>query len=138
MLYLYFVFFFFSSRRRHTRCALVTGVQTCALPIYQRRLVFMRAMKVGNPATLDSLELVNLPEPGQPGPGEILVKLYASALNNKDYLVAEGLLPAEPGRIPRCDGAGDVVAVGGGVEDSVIRWDGRRGGKGGGSAGRSG
>src|SRR3546814_9050293 len=27
--------FFFSSRRRHTRCALVTGVQTCALPIAQ-------------------------------------------------------------------------------------------------------
>src|SRR3546814_3041355 len=27
------VFFLFSSRRRHTRCALVTGVQTCALPI---------------------------------------------------------------------------------------------------------
>src|SRR3546814_7037851 len=26
--------FFCSSRRRHTRCALVTGVQTCALPIY--------------------------------------------------------------------------------------------------------
>src|SRR3546814_11294105 len=31
-----FIFvFFFSSRRRHTRCALVTGVQTCALPIYR-------------------------------------------------------------------------------------------------------
>src|SRR3546814_4764913 len=29
------VSFFFSSRRRHTRCALVTGVQTCALPIYK-------------------------------------------------------------------------------------------------------
>src|SRR3546814_15224066 len=27
------VFFFCSSRRRHTRCALVTGVQTCALPV---------------------------------------------------------------------------------------------------------
>src|SRR3546814_3389024 len=27
-------FFFCSSRRRHTRCALVTGVQTCALPIW--------------------------------------------------------------------------------------------------------
>src|SRR3546814_4635667 len=26
-------YFCFSSRRRHTRCALVTGVQTCALPI---------------------------------------------------------------------------------------------------------
>src|SRR3546814_4536660 len=32
-----FVFFFFSSRRRHTRCALVTGVQTCALPIFLKR-----------------------------------------------------------------------------------------------------
>ena len=31
-----FFFFFFSSRRRHTRCADVTGVQTCALPIYTR------------------------------------------------------------------------------------------------------
>src|SRR3546814_17255890 len=29
--------FFFSSRRRHTRCALVTGVQTCALPICPTR-----------------------------------------------------------------------------------------------------
>src|SRR3546814_5715107 len=29
--------FFVSSRRRHTRCALVTGVQTCALPIYRCR-----------------------------------------------------------------------------------------------------
>src|SRR3546814_8934552 len=43
LLYIYFslysfvdcslFYFFFSSRRRHTRCALVTGVQTCALPI---------------------------------------------------------------------------------------------------------
>src|SRR3546814_16410157 len=30
--------FFFASRRRHTRCALVTGVQTCALPISAGRL----------------------------------------------------------------------------------------------------
>src|SRR3546814_15941643 len=30
--------FFFTSRRRHTRCALVTGVQTCALPIYRAAL----------------------------------------------------------------------------------------------------
>src|SRR3546814_6391457 len=35
LLHWLFVFFFFSSRRRHTRCALVTGVQTCALPIYE-------------------------------------------------------------------------------------------------------
>src|SRR3546814_6555241 len=38
------MFLFVSSRRRHTRCALVTGVQTCALPIcYEERL--------GKPAT---------------------------------------------------------------------------------------
>src|SRR3546814_6283358 len=40
MLYVWYeefeLYFFFSSRSRHTRCALVTGVQTCALPIYQR------------------------------------------------------------------------------------------------------
>src|SRR3546814_1818831 len=34
-----FVFCVFSSRRRHTRCALVTGVQTCALPIWQPEFV---------------------------------------------------------------------------------------------------
>src|SRR3546814_6821128 len=31
---LFIVLLFFASRRRHTICALVTGVQTCALPIY--------------------------------------------------------------------------------------------------------
>src|SRR3546814_1357601 len=37
--------FFFSSRRRHTRCALVTGVQTCALPISKASMaVHVRAM----------------------------------------------------------------------------------------------
>src|SRR3546814_16079552 len=35
ILYLYYVFFF-TSRRRHTSFALVTGVQTCALPISPR------------------------------------------------------------------------------------------------------
>src|SRR3546814_2860414 len=36
----FFGFFFFSSRRRHTRCALVTEVQTCALPIFFPAVVF--------------------------------------------------------------------------------------------------
>src|SRR3546814_11321342 len=35
--------FFFSSRRRHTRCALVTGVQTCALPICSWKDLFSQA-----------------------------------------------------------------------------------------------
>src|SRR3546814_1078258 len=34
--------FFFSSRRRHTRCALVTGVQTGALPISEGRLILSK------------------------------------------------------------------------------------------------
>src|SRR3546814_3327911 len=38
------VMFFFSSRRRHTRCALVTGVQTCALPICHGKMHGNRAL----------------------------------------------------------------------------------------------
>src|SRR3546814_9957545 len=38
------LFFVFSSRRRHTRCALVTGVQTCALPIFHARRPHMEAL----------------------------------------------------------------------------------------------
>src|SRR3546814_13933262 len=39
--------FFFSSRRRHTRCALVTGVQTCALPISFALLLVDEAVYLG-------------------------------------------------------------------------------------------
>src|SRR3546814_13203884 len=40
------VLYFFSSRRRHTRCALVTGVQTCALPISAEARVVRGALAV--------------------------------------------------------------------------------------------
>src|SRR3546814_3954851 len=36
LLLFHLVFFVFSSRSRHTICALVTGVQTCALPILEK------------------------------------------------------------------------------------------------------
>src|SRR3546814_2815754 len=53
-------FFFFSSRRRHTRCALVTGVQTCALPI-SRRLERALAESAGTiPDTVPRLRLALL------------------------------------------------------------------------------
>src|SRR3546814_5022929 len=42
--------FFFASRRRHTRCALVTGVQTCALPI--SGVLQIPAIAVGKESTL--------------------------------------------------------------------------------------
>src|SRR3546814_8302206 len=45
LFYLLFLVFFFSSRRRHTRCALVTGVQMCALPIYLRETAMIRHRK---------------------------------------------------------------------------------------------
>src|SRR3546814_4476581 len=37
---------FFSSRRRHTRCALVTGVQTCALPIFTLKRGFTQSREL--------------------------------------------------------------------------------------------
>src|SRR3546814_54052 len=50
-----FVFVFFSSRRRHTRCALVTGVQTCALPIWAapRRQLGQDQDRLRSPAAID-------------------------------------------------------------------------------------
>src|SRR3546814_15714209 len=50
---------FFSSRRRHTRCALVTGVQTCALPILE--LVNLVSLQGTLLATGDRLDLPLLP-----------------------------------------------------------------------------
>src|SRR3546814_10426667 len=41
--------FFFSSRRRHTRCALVTGVQTCALPIWRHGQSHSGAVREAEP-----------------------------------------------------------------------------------------
>src|SRR3546814_8848187 len=46
--------FFFSSRSRHTRCALVTGVQTCALPIFPARLRPRLLEEAGGDACLPS------------------------------------------------------------------------------------
>src|SRR3546814_6745997 len=43
----YFFIFFFSSRRRHTCCALVSGVQTCALPISEVRVVVIDCTEIG-------------------------------------------------------------------------------------------
>src|SRR3546814_3141918 len=51
------VLFFFSSRRRHTICALVTGVQTCALPICGRYDV----LRPGTPSGLNPLRLEDNP-----------------------------------------------------------------------------
>src|SRR3546814_17573453 len=57
-----FRFFFFSSRRRHTRCALVTGVQTCALPISESLKIELRGPRPAGITAKDIvLQLLALP-----------------------------------------------------------------------------
>ncbi len=72
----------------------------------------MKAIKLRAPGGLDRLEVVDLPDPGTPGPGEIRVRLHASSLNYHDFAVVKGAIPTEDGRIPMSDGAGVVEAVG--------------------------
>src|SRR3546814_1065495 len=57
--------FFVSSRRRHTRCALVTGVQTCALPIFHWTLTGPRGVEVDQRtiAYSDSVDLASSLQP---------------------------------------------------------------------------
>src|SRR3546814_3622365 len=64
-----FMFFFFSSRRRHTRCALVTGVQTCALPISNNIAYYIEGEEF---ATLKLKLVLNINSPqGASGAQEI-------------------------------------------------------------------
>src|SRR3546814_9733427 len=53
---------FFASRRRHTRCALVTGVQTCALPIswQHRKSLIRRGVRLVDMETRQSLKTTTL------------------------------------------------------------------------------
>lgn len=73
------------------------------------------AVRVGSPASLDTLLPATAEDPGQPGPGQIRVRLAASSLNYHDFAVVSGMIPAATGRIPMSDGAGMVEAVGDGV-----------------------
>lgn len=51
-----------------------------------------------------------------PGPGQVVVRIRANALNYRDLIVARGEHPGlRPGLIPLSDGAGEVVALGEGV-----------------------
>ncbi len=78
------------------------------------------AIRVGSPASLDTLLAGPLDDPGAPGPGEIRVRLAASSLNYHDYAVVMGMIPSAPGRIPMSDGAGTVEAVGDGVSEVAV------------------
>jgi NADPH:quinone reductase-like Zn-dependent oxidoreductase len=77
--------------------------------------VTIACIRTGSPASLDNLLPATCEDPGQPGPGEIRVRLQASSLNYHDFAVVTGMIPAAAGRIPMSDGAGTVEAVGEGV-----------------------
>ncbi|MCG6888338.1 MAG: NAD(P)-dependent alcohol dehydrogenase [Gammaproteobacteria bacterium] len=76
----------------------------------------MRAYEIVSDGGVEALALNSRPTP-QPGPGEILVRMRASAINYRDLSTI--LDPAARGipypRIPNSDGAGEVVEVGAGV-----------------------
>ncbi len=80
----------------------------------------MKAIIARKPSTLDTLEVVDLPDPGAPGPGQIRVRLHANSLNYHDYAVAAGALPSEDRRILMSDGAGVVEAVGADVSSCAV------------------
>src|SRR3546814_3192687 len=69
--YLFSFYFFFSSRRRHTSCALVTGVQTCALPIFEA-VVEARVSRRLAELAAGGFELMNLSVPGYRPPQQVM------------------------------------------------------------------
>src|SRR3546814_2402473 len=74
------LFFFFSSRRRHTRCALVTGVQTCALPIFSNVFEQKSAFVSSNSSTAATEILgATATNNAQAGKYEIIVEQLAQA-----------------------------------------------------------
>ena len=76
----------------------------------------MRAWQVGSQQGIDSLALVERPDP-VPGPGQVRIAVVASALNHRDLMIANARYgkPKPQNRIPLGDGAGVVEAVGAGV-----------------------
>lgn len=77
----------------------------------------MQAYHLEQPGSVDGLLLREHPAP-QPGPGQVLVRVFASALNYRDLMVLRGYAvgPAlKPAVVPLSDGAGEVVEVGEGV-----------------------
>lgn len=79
----------------------------------------MKIIAVQSPGGLDKLNIREQSSP-EPGVGEIRVRWQATSLNYHDYLVAIGAIPVPDGRIPMSDGAGEVTAVGEGVQQWQI------------------
>jgi len=82
----------------------------------------MKAIRIIRPGEPDVLELADLADP-VPGPGQVRVEVYGTALNRADLLQRRGAYPAPPGvpvDIPGLEYAGVVEKVGEGVDESAV------------------
>ncbi|GHF59342.1 putative PIG3 family NAD(P)H quinone oxidoreductase [Amycolatopsis bartoniae] len=78
----------------------------------------MRAITIREPGGPEVLEWTEVPDP-EPGPGEVVVEVAASAVNRADLLQRQGFYPPPPGasEILGLECSGTIAAVGEGVED---------------------
>jgi NADPH2:quinone reductase len=77
----------------------------------------MRAILCRELAGLDGLHLVDLPDPGAPGPGQVRIRAAAAGLNFADLLVSAGEYQVKhtPPFVPGFELSGTVEAIGAGV-----------------------
>src|ERR687894_396234 len=84
-----------------------------------REGVVMKAVRLHEIENPEKLVYEDVPEP-EPGPGEVVVRLRAAALNRRDVFVTRGMYPgAKPDALPiilGSDGSGEVAAKGDGAE----------------------
>ncbi|MEO8876201.1 MAG: NAD(P)H-quinone oxidoreductase [Polyangiaceae bacterium] len=90
----------------------------------------MRAIVIREPGGPDVLELKDVPMP-EPSHGEVRVRVCATAVNRADLLQRQGMYPAPPGSpidIPGLEFAGEIDALGSGVEalDGIALTEGER------------
>ncbi|MGZ9098480.1 MAG: zinc-dependent alcohol dehydrogenase family protein [Brevundimonas sp.] len=76
----------------------------------------MRSVRLRQSGGVNGLDLVEEDMP-RPGPGQVLVRIGGCSLNFHDALVIQGVIPVSPDRVPLSDGAGEVVAIGDGVDE---------------------
>ncbi len=80
----------------------------------------MLAVQITPPITPEELQPTTIAEP-EPGPGEVLVRLQAAALNHRDlYLLQGGRTPAGHTFVLGSDGAGTIEAIGPGVREAGV------------------
>lgn len=80
----------------------------------------MKAYRLDAPGSIDGLALHDVETPIA-GPGEILVRVRATSINNRDLMVVHDQygFPIRPGLTPLCDASGEVAAIG----DRVRRFE---------------